>query len=596
MSTGEDCTAPKPEWRATLLDGLAFTALGLGTLAFPLPALAALGGGRTVWFGGLIALYLLVAATALARRLSFRVRAHALLFCVGTLALLGFMRVGFQVGPGVGSAAIVVLAGLLLGRTTMLAAFVFNVLAIFAIGQYHVVTHGSFLAPSSLDPTLFANWIRTGVMYAFFTGVLAVAVTFVVSHIERSLIERSDALARLHTARAQRREAVDALDDAQRTILQMQKMEAVGRLAGGVAHDFNNALVVILGWADLLRARAADPERLQAGLSEIVSAATRAAGLTKQLLAFGRKGLLIPRAVAPAELIDELVRMLRPLLTANIEIRSHVDPSLPAIFADPSQMHQVLLNLCVNARDAMPDGGVLEIDAASLAAGSPVAVGVQPCERVGDWVEVSVRDDGIGMDEATQARLFEPYFTTKGEFGTGLGLASVYGIVQQSGGHIEVTSAPGRGTRFSLRLPGCSNSFAGAAAMPSMRAAAVRGSTILIAEDELPVRNLITITLQAAGHTVLAAEDGGRALELARRFRGVIDLLCTDGAMPGISSANLIADFQRLFPRAPILVCSGHIDQNLHGQLAGSRVRYLDKPFTSDDLVAAVERALAERV
>jgi signal transduction histidine kinase len=508
--TAAGAASSTADWRNTLLEWSLRTGVALATITFPIVGSLAVTRLHPGWLSYIVVVYVFLVAATILQRLSYTVRALTLLVCFGSFALLGFMRVGFQVGPGIGSALTVVLAGLLLGPRILAITFAITLATIPAVGVYTIDSHGSFLAPHINDPLRLENWLRATSMYALFTGVLVAAVTFVVTHIERALSERTQALERWQTARTQHREAEDALDHAQRTILQMQKLEAVGRLAGGVAHDFNNALVVILGWADLLRSKPVDAEQLRSGLDEIVSAGNRAAGLTQQLLAFARKGMHVPRVVSSASVVDEVARMLKRLLPATIRLETHVERDLRAIKVDATQIHQVLLNLCLNARDAMPDGGTLEIFTQNYAgegsADSPN----------GDWVLLRVRDTGIGMDAATRARAFEPFFTTKGDLGSGLGLASVYGIVKQSAGHVRIESELGRGTQVDVLLPAC----AAHEVEPAVAAGAsvqCPPATILIAEDETAVRNLMVSTLRAAGHTVLSAPDGSAALELARR-------------------------------------------------------------------------------
>jgi signal transduction histidine kinase len=586
LAGAEVGAAGETNWRETLLHVLLLSAAGLATLVFPVIGWLAITRVHPGWLVVMFGLYVAIVSAAVARRAPYTLRAVALLLGLCGVGVLGFLRVGFQVGPGLGSALMVVLAGLLLGRGAMLATFVLTLLAMLGTGAYHVLTHASSMAPGIGDPTLFRNWVRVAIVYALFSAVLATAVTFVITHLERVLSERTEVLERLRAANAQRRDAEHALDDAQRTILQMQKMEAVGRLAGGVAHDFNNALVVILGWADLLRSKQDDPACMEEGLSEIVAAGNRASALTRQLLAFARKSVLVPRAVPLTTLLAEVTGMLERLLPANIALLTHVADDLPAILADPTQIHQALLNLCVNARDAMPGGGTLEIRAELReAAGAP---GLTPRS----WVALSVRDSGVGMDEATQARAFEPFFTTKGELGTGLGLASVYGIVQQTHGYVQLDSEPGKGTTVTLLLPPATDELSVSAESPIDRPSIAAAGTVLIAEDEPAVRTLMATTLTAAGYTVVAAQNGSAALELARRYRGKIDLLCADGVMPGISSTTLIRDFHELFPESRVLFCSGHIDRALP-PLAYVGAAYLNKPFTSEALVRAVGELLA---
>jgi signal transduction histidine kinase/ActR/RegA family two-component response regulator len=573
------------EWRRKLLDWLLIAAFALATIAFPVIAIQAVTLSQLFWMGVMVALYLLLSVVTFIRRLPYFVRALGLLTALGSVALLGFARVGYQVGPGTGSALVVILSGLLLGRGAMIGAFVLTLGTIPTVGLYTQASGGSFLASHVNDPMLLSNWWRVAAVYGLFTGVLAAAVSFVVDHIERLLSQRTEAHDRLQAASLLKQEAENARDDAQRTILQMQKLEALGRLAGGVAHDFNNALVVILGYADMLRSRARQDPELQRGLTEIVTAGNHAAGLTRQLLSFGRRAVSVPRALSPAQLFSDVQGMVRRVLPENIQLRLQSDDDPSAIFADPGDLQQVLLNLCINARDAMPEGGELTLESRRIAApsGGPLPPG--------DWIAITVKDTGCGMDEHTRARAFEPFFTTKGDRGTGLGLSMVYGIIGQNGGRVLLESEPGQGALFTLLLPPCA-----AAVVPRHLPSAApfaRPSTILVAEDEAPVRELIQSALRSAGHTVLAATNGSEALALARRHRGEIDLLCTDGVMPGnISSRQLIDSFRMLFPKARVLVCSGHAEELVLDPALLAQINYLQKPFTVETLLRSAGEAL----
>jgi signal transduction histidine kinase len=574
------------QWREPLLHALLVTTSVLSTVAFPMIALQSITLQEPGWLVYLAGLYVLLVGATVARRMNYRLRVAALLAGVGMVALIGFVRVGYQVGPGVGCVLLVIISGLLLGRVALVTALLVSVGTILGVGAFQVQTQAASIAPHVFDPTRFSNWLRTAVVFTMFTGVLAAAVSFVVSHIERTLSERTEALANLRASRALHESTETALNDAQRTILQMQKMEAVGRLAGGVAHDFNNVLMLILGWADLLRNGEDDPAQLRAGLDEIASAATRAANLTRQLLIFGRRGPFVPRAVSASALLTEMQQMLSRVLPANINLTLTAEPDVAPFFADQDQMHQVLLNLCVNARDAMPNGGTLEICARNIEAHRTSKL------PAGSWVALTVRDTGIGMDGATAARAFEPFFTTKGNMGTGLGLSSVYGIIAHCGGHVLVDSEVGKGSTFTLLLPPCLPAAAESSDAAVTAIDCHAHSTILVAEDETDVRSLIVTALREKGHTVLAADSGGAALEVARRYRGRIDLLCTDGVTSDVSSATLIADFHALFPDARVLVCSGH-PESLHNLPGTNDIAFLKKPFASADLHRAVAKVLA---
>jgi signal transduction histidine kinase/CheY-like chemotaxis protein len=583
---GKEVPELSAPWREQLLRGLLMVGLAMATLVMPLlfvqVRLYESGVGTAV----AATAYCALLGAVFARRVAYRLRALGLLVGLGTLACAGFLRVGFQIGPGTGCALVVVTTGLLLGARAMWIAFGLTLAAILGAGIVHHQTAAILVAPGVNDVLDMANWVRGAFTYSLFTGVLATAVTFVVRRNEQVLAERTRALEELRAEQVQRKETETALDHAHGTIVQMQKLEAVGRLAGGVAHDFNNALVVILGWADALK-HMKDEDKRALALDEIIAAGSRAARLTQQLLTVGRKAVSVPSALAPAELLGEIGRFVERVLPENIRLRTEIASDAPVIYADAAQLHHVILNLCLNARDAMPQGGELTIRARRV-------IGGQGDVPAGEWAAIQVEDNGTGMDVPTLERLFEPFFTTKGELGTGLGLSTVHGIATQSGGHVRVKSVLGEGTTFTVLLPIGAEQPSGIDRASSEQPPRPTG-TVLIAEDDRAVRDVMVQALRAAGHEVIAAEDGGSALEIARRYRGRIDLLCSDGVMPGLGTGELISGFRHLFPDAPIIVCSGHIRElGLRKQLETRDVRFLAKPFTGRALAEAVGQALAE--
>jgi PAS domain S-box-containing protein len=384
---------------------------------------------------------------------------------------------------------------------------------------------------------------------------------------------------------------------------QSQKMEAVGRLAGGVAHDFNNLLTVISGHVDLLRSRL-EESRSRPGevdlvgqdLDQIGRAAQRAAALTRQLLAFSRKQVLRPQVLDLNAVVLDLEKMLRRLIGEDVELASHLAPDLGRAKADPGQMEQVIMNLAVNARDAMPEGGRLTIETVNVELDEAYArrhVAVQP----GRYVRLAVSDTGCGMDAATRSHLFEPFFTTKEQGkGTGLGLSTVYGIVKQSGGNIWVYSEPGGGTTFKIYLPRVDEPLEPLA--PARKPLeSVRGSeTILLVEDEDPVRELARRVLENSGYTVLAAANGVEALKVAGEHAGVIHLMVSDVVMPEMSGRELARRAAVLRPDMKVLYSSGYSDKAVfqHGVLAPGAA-FIEKPFTPEGLVRKVREVLGER-
>jgi len=379
-------------------------------------------------------------------------------------------------------------------------------------------------------------------------------------------------------------------------LLQSQKMEAVGQLAGGVAHDFNNILTAIVGYTDLLAAEVEDNERQLEDLEEIRKAARRAAALTRQLLAFSRKQVLEPRIIDVNGVVMNLDKMLRSLISENIELKTDLADDLAAARADPNQIEQVIMNLAINARDAMPDGGTVTIETRNATLDDAYAaqhVSVIP----GEYVMLAVSDTGCGMDERTKSRIFEPFFTTKpAGRGTGLGLSTVYGIVKQTGGNIWLYSEPGKGTTFKIFLPAI-------AALPEdigkvAPAEAVRrgAGTVLVVEDDEQLRRLTHRALDAQGYTVLVADRGGTALDIARRHKGDIDLLLTDVIMPDTNGRKLAETIRAARPSLRVLYMSGYPDGAIasHGMLEPG-VAYLAKPFTTEAITRKVREVLEAR-
>jgi PAS domain S-box-containing protein len=375
-------------------------------------------------------------------------------------------------------------------------------------------------------------------------------------------------------------------------LLQAQKMESIGRLAGGVAHDFNNILGVITGCGELLRKRLPDDPRMLKYADDILKAAYRAAGLTRQLLAFSRKQVLQPRVLDLNAVVADMERMLRRLIGEDVELVTILAKDAPHVRADAGQLEQVLMNLAVNARDAMPRGGRLLIETGTALFDEKIA-STHPDVSPGRYAVLAVGDTGHGMTPEVQARIFEPFFTTKeAGKGTGLGLATVHGVVRQSGGHIFVRSEPGRGSAFEVYLPAVEESPRESPSRP-VEEAPGGSETILLAEDEGGLREIIREYLESRGYTVLPAPHGLAALELSARHAEQIHLLITDVVMPGLGGAEL---WRRLLAQRPgmkVLFLSGHTDDAviLHGVQA-QETAFLAKPFTVDTLARKIREAL----
>jgi signal transduction histidine kinase/CheY-like chemotaxis protein len=391
---------------------------------------------------------------------------------------------------------------------------------------------------------------------------------------------------------SERQQAEQALRERDEQLRQAQKMEAIGRLAGGVAHDFNNLLTVINGYSEFLlgRLEAGDPRHAYA--KSIRDAGEHAADLTRQLLAFGRKQLLRPSVLNLNAIVGDAERILRRVIGEDIALVCRLDPQVGGVKADAHQLNQVLMNLCANARDAMPEGGTLTISTANDSVEVEVA-GVGAYVAPGEYVTLAVGDTGHGMDQATQQLVFEPFFTTKEQGkGTGLGLATVYGIVRQSGGHIAIESVPDQGTTFRVYLPRMAQPVAEETAAPS--APALGGTeTILLVEDESAVRRVAVTALESYGYAVIEAADADEACRLYNGRAEPIHLLLTDVVMPGMNGVELAKRLRTLDPQLKVVFVSGYADSVIlrHGALdAGAS--FVQKPYRPALLASKIREVL----
>jgi PAS domain S-box-containing protein len=390
-----------------------------------------------------------------------------------------------------------------------------------------------------------------------------------------------------------------ARDQLAEQLRQAQKMEAVGRLAGGVAHDFNNLLTAIQGNAEFVLPELAAGTQAREDVEEIRRAAERAAALTRQLLAFSRKQVLRPRLVELNDVVDGMERLLRRVIGAHVRVETRCEARPSLVFADPGQLEQVLMNLVLNARDAMPEGGTVVIRTENATVDALPVTAVRADAALHGVVLLRVADSGAGMDAATQARAFEPFFTTKPEGkGTGLGLATVHGIVEQSGGAVWLESEPGRGTTVSIALPARADPPAGApdAPPPPPGARAAPLGTILLVEDEPAVRGLAERVLARAGYRVVTAGNGREALArwVEERGRaGGVDLIVTDVVMPDAGGRALVQRVREERADVPVLFVSGYVEGGLAASELGGRTAFLEKPFRQDELLERVRALLA---
>jgi two-component system cell cycle sensor histidine kinase/response regulator CckA len=405
--------------------------------------------------------------------------------------------------------------------------------------------------------------------------------------------DKTAALALLHDISG-RRDAEAALRKSEVQLQQSQKLEAVGKLAGGVAHDFNNLLTAIIGYSDLSLLQLKDDDPVRHNLEEIKTASDRAASLTRQLLAFSRKQILAPKVLDLNLVVRDVHKMLRRLIGEDIDLVINAAADLGKVKADPAQVEQTLLNLAINARDAMPRGGKVVIETANATMDESYALQHAPA-LAGEYVMVAMTDTGCGMDKETQTRIFEPFFTTKEQGkGTGLGLSTVYGIVKQSGGYIWVYSELGIGTSFKIYLPRLAGAGGAASTKSRLDEGDYRGTeTILLVEDEEMLRRIGSLMLESHGYQVLSAANGQDALKLCYENARTIGLVLTDVIMPGMGGRVLAERIAVLCPETPVLFMSGYTDDSIvrHG-LLGDQLNFIQKPFTANGLAKKVRGVL----
>ena len=382
--------------------------------------------------------------------------------------------------------------------------------------------------------------------------------------------------------------------DLEEQFRQAQKMEAIGRLSGGVAHDFNNLLGVIIGYGEIVQEGTAAEDSLRPCVDEMLKAGHRAAALTRQLLAFSRQQVMDPKILDLNAVVRDMEKMLKRLIGEDIRLRTELDSALVRIKADQGQIEQAILNLAVNGRDAMPNGGELKLETSNFHMDAEFVTRYPYPVLVGDYVLLTVTDGGIGMDAVTRARVFEPFFTTKEKGkGTGLGLSTVYGVVKQSGGYIDVVSEPGAGASFHIYLPKVEEAVE-TSKLPKETTDVIHGKeTVLLVEDETSLRKLSRQLLELCGYRVLEAENGAEALKVSEAYEETIHLLLTDVVMPGISGRKVADTLLEKRENMRVLFMSGYTGQMVgqHGVLDEGSL-FLPKPFTRESLAAKVREAL----
>jgi signal transduction histidine kinase len=519
----------------------------------------------------MLAGYGAIAALSVLPRLSYRVRAVTLSSASFVTAASAVFLRGLAAAPVLLLGLSVLIAGLFLGRAGMLATLIFVGAVVGVAGR-----------PEPSDT--FGAW-SSAVDVVCVAGVLTVLVQFVVRRLEGSLEQSARALDQVRTEQAMRERAQEDLMRTEAALQQTQKLDAIGRLAGGVAHDFNNTLQVVLGWTELLRSEK-EPQQMHEAIEQIRAAAERSRALTRQLLTFSRPEMGSPTVVDLHDLLPALVTSYRRILPGDISLVARTVPGL-TLRMDEGHLSQVLLNIVLNARDAMPTGGTVAV-IGRLTSREELPAAIAGFETAA--VEIDVTDTGTGMDDETKSRAFEPFFTTKGKRGTGLGLSTVYGVVQRAQGAIDIQSAPGNGTCVRLFFPLVSAALGARPTTDSGTSRSSAGHAVLLAEDDRDVRVTLAHALRQAGHRVVEVGDVEAGRVVVRERGAEFGVLVTDGIMPGGSTRQLIDDYLAARPDGRVVVCSGYIDEELAlRDLGAGSFEFVAKPFLPSELVSRLE-------
>ncbi len=559
------------DWREGLLDRVRFVLFAV--LAFS--GFITLVASRThsMFLIGAIATITSLALIFLiaARQISLVIRSLIVVAVTVCTAVFSYWGAGYLAGPAVTTTFALLTAALLFGRRAFVVLLVlFSTLPFIAA---FLIWQGLWQGPpaSDFDPTTPLTWIRTGLISIVMWGAAGFAVLFVKDTIEGNLAQKEAALSRL-------RAEEEARSRAEETAAQAQKLDAVGRLAAGIAHDFNNALLVVQGWNEL-RAGANETELEKEAGESIDKAVEQGAFLARQLLTFARKDVRTPRALSIDSIVADTAATLGRLLPANITLRVETE-SGETVYADEAQLQQVIINVAINSRDALPEGG--EITIATRRSGPPDGWSPDNAQEMpAGWMAVDVADNGVGMDEQIRQLVFEPFFTTKerGQ-GTGLGLATSYGIIRQSGGHIAIDSTKGEGTTVTLYLPTIAAPPELAGQSPLEASAGSLPVRTFVVEDSPEALKFMTHMMENHGMSVTPAADGDAALEQLATDTRPYDFLVCDAVFPGAPMADVIDAFRRHSPDAPILICSGYVREGLAmSSLEGSKWDFLGKPF-----------------
>jgi two-component system cell cycle sensor histidine kinase/response regulator CckA len=574
---GEDCERELQEWREHVFRGVAWTMVGAASIVVTVVTMV----GPTSYVVPLATLSVgLLGAVAFRERLGYRLAVGLLLGVTYACACVSIAHLGFAPNLVVLFETLVIVAALLLGRAWALALTALSAGSLVGIWVLHrsgafdaVVDTATFVA---LVPDDWRGILRVTMSYLCLSTISVVAASYLLERAILSLESKAVALEELQRKQAEADRLRDELRRSDEAFAKARELEVLGRLAGSVAHDFNNALLIIQGNADIVRY---DPAYLPTALDDIGAAVQQAASTTRQLRALGQVSSGVrPLPLDLREAVNRTVKLLRRLLPSNITVEVAAEEGV-VVVADDGELQNLLTNLALNARDAMREGGRLDLNVTKATGPQLEGAGLR-----GNFAIIEVKDNGGGMSPETQERLFEPYFTTKRDEGTGLGLVSVKKVVEERGGRIVVSSELGRGTALQIFWPLAEE--AGATAADA--AAPARGNaTVLLVEDDPLVLSTIAEALRQRGLIVLTASEGADAMVVARRHHGPIDILCSDCLMPGPPVRQLVESFRDAYPGAKVVLCSGHAPEEIGPPLQHIDA-FLPKPFTPDALVAII--------
>ena len=581
--TREYLDSDDTDWRAELLPKIG----AVSTAAIGLVGAAILGGFTSEamrLFGiSLMTWSLVMLAVLSLKRTSHTAKSVIIVGSLTIASAMSYIIAGFLSGSALGVTMAFVFAALLFSRTVLVIVFLFFSALVIAltIGISTDLWQGPNIAViDTRDPR---NWIRTSFVSIIAWAMIGFSVSFVIGTIEKNLARRRAALESLRLEMAERQAAENARREAEAVANQAQKMEAVGQLAAAIAHDFNNALLVIKGWNEIRSKDDAD-DRQREATEAIEQATDHSARLGKQLLTFSRKDIRTPKLLYLDQLVNDTAESLRHLVGPHIDLAVDTEPD-GLVYADESQLQQLIFNLVINARDALAGSGNIRVSVRHTCSSE-----VQGFEAHGDrCVVLTVEDDGPGIEESIQKRVFDPFFTTKtAGKGTGLGLTTVASIAEQSGGQLELRSRPGQ-TRFSVFLPTADVDDSDTPAEAEAAAKGNLGLRVLVLEDDPRVRQVIASALTLNGNEVLECDNGDAAMSLLSSNQRNFDLLCSDAVFPGKKLGDVLEAFEQHSPQGKVLICSGYVQEELAIRKLESReYAFLAKPFTGSQLITRI--------